>query len=268
MTFRYKYWSCSKLADIIRGTPKMKSGTLEEWNEWDKKSKLFNPIRFWLAEEGLNLMQDFLYTPYDTINDIKSWWSNFFIYQPHRLTTDLKRGKWHEFDERLLHGMFEDLLDFVEIEKAMNNWGKDRIKPMRWWNGWFSKYRSQRDGLSHLLWETTLINDEQYLHEEGSDDYGKPTYQALRAMETLELYVWWKYIRPMRESSMDASGYTEYFRRLDDENKTFLATPKTEEDHLWIDAASAMNDAFESYYEEEDTEMMKRLVELRGSLWT
>ena len=28
------YWSCSPLADWIRGTNKLKAGTAEEWNEW------------------------------------------------------------------------------------------------------------------------------------------------------------------------------------------------------------------------------------------
>lgn len=28
-----KYWSCTKFADWIRGTPKLLAGTAEQWNE-------------------------------------------------------------------------------------------------------------------------------------------------------------------------------------------------------------------------------------------
>jgi len=42
---RTTYWSCTKFADWIRGTSKIKCGTSEEWNEWTNNTKVVYPIR-------------------------------------------------------------------------------------------------------------------------------------------------------------------------------------------------------------------------------
>ena len=49
-----KYWSCSKFADIIRGTPKLKWGNGDEWAQWKKAAREKHPMRYWIAEIGLN----------------------------------------------------------------------------------------------------------------------------------------------------------------------------------------------------------------------
>lgn len=36
----------------------------------------------------------------------------------HALTSNLERGKWHDFDTRLLHAAFDGLVNLVEIEQA------------------------------------------------------------------------------------------------------------------------------------------------------
>lgn len=33
------YWTIGKFADWLRGTPKLKCGTSEEWNDWEDKAK-------------------------------------------------------------------------------------------------------------------------------------------------------------------------------------------------------------------------------------
>ena len=48
------YWTCSPFADWIRGTTKLKCGTGKEWAEWEKSAKAQYPIRWWIAEEGLD----------------------------------------------------------------------------------------------------------------------------------------------------------------------------------------------------------------------
>jgi len=52
------YWTCSKFADWIRGTTKLKCGTGKEWHEWEKAAKAKYPVRWWIAEEGLDHIQD------------------------------------------------------------------------------------------------------------------------------------------------------------------------------------------------------------------
>jgi hypothetical protein len=56
------YWSCTPFADWVRGTRKLKSGTSEEWYDWNSKAKGYNPVRYWLAEEGLDKLQDFSFS--------------------------------------------------------------------------------------------------------------------------------------------------------------------------------------------------------------
>ena len=58
---RTHYWSCSKFADWVRGTRKLEAGTSDEWNDWTTKAKGYNPIRYWLAEEGLDYISNVVY---------------------------------------------------------------------------------------------------------------------------------------------------------------------------------------------------------------
>lgn len=55
---RSRYFSCSKFADWLRGTPKLSCGTSEEWRDWEISAKQSRPIRYWLAEEGLDYIQE------------------------------------------------------------------------------------------------------------------------------------------------------------------------------------------------------------------
>ena len=54
MTSRSRYWSCSRFVDWLRGTAKISSGTGSEWRLWKTAAKETHPIRYWLAEEGLD----------------------------------------------------------------------------------------------------------------------------------------------------------------------------------------------------------------------
>ena len=52
------YWSCSKFANWLRGTNKLRCGTSLEWKQWNRASKEAHPFRYWLVEEGLDYLQD------------------------------------------------------------------------------------------------------------------------------------------------------------------------------------------------------------------
>ena len=80
------YWTCSKFADWIRGTTKLKCGTGKEWAEWEKAAKAKYPIRWWLAEEGLDKIQDvWCYIP-ERINDVRYYINNRWVTRTHALT--------------------------------------------------------------------------------------------------------------------------------------------------------------------------------------
>jgi len=130
--FRYRYWSCSKFADFIRGTPKPWALGWDEWKEWRKTAKEKHPYRFWLAEEGLNKLQDFFFFPYDLWNDWKYYYRLRFRDKLHYLKTGFKPGKYYDLDESILYALFNELKLFVEKNK---NWDVDNdvLSLYNWW---------------------------------------------------------------------------------------------------------------------------------------
>ena len=91
------YWTCSKFADWLRGTPKLDAGTSEEWNKWNKDAKSAHPFRFWLAEEALSDLDNaWNYIP-SKINSVRYYIDNRFLSKTHALTSRLSKGQWHEF---------------------------------------------------------------------------------------------------------------------------------------------------------------------------
>lgn len=111
------YWSCTKFADWVRGTPKILAGTEKEWRAWKNIAKK-KRVRYWLAEEGLDYLQKIINWPRNRLKDARHYIVNRWISKTHALTSTLKKGQWHEFETRLLYSTFDSLVDFVEIELA------------------------------------------------------------------------------------------------------------------------------------------------------
>jgi hypothetical protein len=274
---RSRYWSCSKFADWLRGTDKISVGTSQEWNDWDNIAKSKYPLRYWLAEEGLDKIQTFIMWPIDTLYSVKYWINNRFVTKTHTLTSNLKKGQWHELDTRIIHCLFDELVNHVEIEIAASNfrWDEETRKKYKapfWAIGWFRwrTYRNVEAAMDYLDWASNLRWGED---EVGEDDpsIGKLTYQAEGAREIKELYLWWKNVYPNRPDPHDASGWTEFCerRRSDREDSIFGwledKTPEeAEESHRILDRCHEI----ERQYDEEDTEMLIRLIKVRQRLWT
>ena len=81
MTQRIRYWSCTWLADWIRGNAKPHSETVGGWRDWKEDAKVRNPLRFWLAEEFLDKAQDFVNWPMDRLHNLTYWINNRFVEQ-------------------------------------------------------------------------------------------------------------------------------------------------------------------------------------------
>jgi hypothetical protein len=137
-----------------------------------------------------------------------------------------------------------------------------------WWrSGWlrWRTWRCPEAGVDYLKWAMTLTNKD--FIEEGEKE--EPTYQAKAAKEILELYTWWKEVYPNRPDVHDASGWTAYcnlrrekgYHLLDMEDKT----PEMAE---MCKTALDKSRELEAQYEQEDEEMMIRLIKVRQSLWT
>lgn len=271
------YFSCTALADWIRGTTKLNSGSGKDWREWEQIAKEKHPIRYWIAEEGLDKLQDFIMFIPDKLYAIKYWLVNRFITRTHQLTSNLARGKWYEFEERVLNCLFDELVNFVEIESAWNHiiWNEEARKkydPPFTAAGWFRLriWRSPEAGIASLEWQTKLVKDEDWGYEKDHPEYETPTHQAISAEEILELYNWWKNIRPNRPDPYDASGWSEICnKRRESNNGEFWWTEsETQEEKIETNNSLDKLRELEEEYEKEDEEMLIKLIKVRRSMWT
>lgn len=272
------YWTCSKFADWLRGTPKLYAGTGEEWDQWTSNAKRTNPLRYWMAETALGKLDDAFHWLPERINDVRYYLNNRFSSRTHTLTSSsLERGKWHEFETRLLHCSFDELVNFVEIEKAWIHvcWNDEaRAKfntpwwRKNWWGRWLVQWRCPESGIEYLKWEMSLKNTEWV--DPADPEYGLPTPQAVAAKEQWALYYWWKHVRPLRVDPHDYSGWTAHCEQERDEGKSILSScnTRTPEEEQKIRKMLDMCSRLEENYAKEDEEMLIRLVKIRQHLWT
>jgi hypothetical protein len=273
------YWSCTPFADWVRGTKKLSAGTAEEWDEWTTAAQMKHNFRYWLAEEALGHIQDFVTWPVRKLYDIKYYINNRWVSRTHGLTAharNIKPGEWCDVGNRFLPCLFNELVDFVEVESAWHHiaWGdadaKAKYEAPFWASGWFRwrTWRCPQAGLDHLDWAMTLTNSDWC--EETDPNYGKPTGQALRAKEIKELYTWWTTVYPNRPDPHDASGWSEYCDLLRKEkgDRWLGIQSKNPETEKLGKKALKLTTKIEAAYDKEDTEMLIRLIKARDSLWT
>lgn len=226
---RWNRWNCTKFADYVRGSKKPFALGWQEWDSWHEDAKQKHPFRYYLAENGLKILQDIIYFPYDIYHNIEVYVRNRWIDKTHMIKTGLKPGHYYEFDTKILHGLFNELVDHVETEisHSMKAYEDRKYK--------FKNGRCKQAGLDHLDWAIGLTFGADYGINEDDPDYNKPTQQALSAMAIKELYLWWTEKRP---------------NRPDLNNLNF----------------DQINQIEIKYYQE-DTDMMIKLITIRESVW-
>jgi hypothetical protein len=225
---RMSYWSCSDFADKIRGIEKPLALTLEGWDEWKINASKKHPIRFYIAEELLDEVQDFLNFPRDLYRAARIYIRNRYIDKIHYLKTGLTPGQYYDLDHRIMHALFNELVIFVEIEAT----------------------------LDHLEWSSRLTHGEDDGVSPEDELYGKPTRHAKESLEIIELYNWWKK-RDERKDPMVESGWDNYCDK-----------PKEERTEKEKNISLEKLIEIEEKYEKEDEEMLIRLIKIRKSLWT
>jgi hypothetical protein len=278
-----RYWSCSPFADWLRGTAKLSAGTAEEWDDWTTRAQMKHNFRYWLAEEGLSHLQDFVTWPVRKIYDVKYYVNNRWVTRTHSLTShpkDIRPGEWCDVGNRFLPCLFNELVDFVEIELAWWHiaWAdpeeKAKYNAPFWASGWFRwrTWRCPQAGLDNLDWQRSLRHDVDSGWAKGDPNIGLPTPQAVKAQEVLDLYRWWKDVYPNRPDAHDASGWSEYceLKRQEhgDSGLSFMRESANPETRALGDVALKKTHEIEQAYEDEDTEMMIRLIKVRHGLWT
>jgi hypothetical protein len=276
---RSHYWTCSKFADWLRGTTKGGAKTSEGWDEWETRAKAAYPIRWWLAEEGLDYLQKVVFYVPDMLHSIKYYINNRWVTRTHALTAhsrDIKPGSWSDVGNRFLPCLFNELVDFVEVELAWWHiaWDEEARKKFQapWYaSGWFRwrTWRSAECGIANLEWQRQL----RWKEEEVGKDFkglGELTPQAVKAQEILDLYTWWTTTYRNRPDPHDASGWTEYCEasRLANGGKLSWSGDKSPELKKMSDKAHKLLQKIEEAYEKEDEQMMIRLIKVRHGLWT
>jgi hypothetical protein len=237
LKFRFNYWSCSRLADFIRGSKKPLALGWDDWDRWHLESKKKHPFRYWVAENGLKILQNIIYFPYDCYHTAEVYIRNRWIDKCHLLNTGLKPGPYYEFDYKVLYGLFNELSNYVEKELAALRLSRyDKSKKYKFVNG-----KCREAGTDHLDWAISLVYNEEYGIQKGEDDYGKPTPQALSAQKVKDLYLWWKDIRPNRIDPHDLYKGKNDFLKIEE---------------------------LEDKYEDEDTNKMIELIKIRRDIWT
>lgn len=255
-----KYWSNTHVADLIRGTDKPLAETLEGWKEWEQTAKQKHPVRFWISENAFDAIQDVIcYIP-SKIRSVINYLNNRFVNRRHLLSgaPDLQPGAFHEYGDQIFPCLFNGLVDFVEIDLACMAVFFDTEAQRRynvpWWrlSGLFKKWRNPEAGIEYLNWASALVYNEDWGIDKTNPKYGMPTTQAIAAKETLELYNWYKQVYKNRIDPYDVIYTNKDADKVADGN-TLDYVKRT---------------SIEATYEQEDTEMLIRLIKIRSSFWT
>ena len=275
MRTRSHYWSCTKFADWLRGTPKPCAETGPGWRTWDAQAQAAHPVRYWLAETALDSIQKAVYWVPDQVYELKYYVNNRWVTRTHQLTAnpqDIKPGQWCDFGDRMLPCLFNELVNFVEVELAWKHIAWDlearaKYNPPRWAWGWWRwrTWRSMAAGLDYLDWEAGLLHDETWGIDAADPLWGTPTLQATNAQAIKALYLWYTQDYKNRPDPRDTSGWTAF---CDKHRGGWASADYTPDEKLEVDQALEKLRDLEAKYLQEDTDMLIRLVNLRKALWT
>lgn len=246
---RGKYWSHSWLAKLtakwLGAPPRPKWGTMEEWNAFDKNQTSNFHLQE-VIEDTLGKLQNICMFPSDVYHTIRIYLRNRFIDKLHILQTKLNPGQYYEYETRLLHGMFDSFVEFIEEAQTLDN----------------------------LTWELTLTNKYEWLPDEEAKqqpDYGKPDHQAISAQEKFALYTWWTVTRPARPDAYDASGFAKWSEENKSEDDNVFSLFADDGDTAKGETRNALSKKWREIdkgYDQEDEDMMIRLIRIRRTLWT
>lgn len=163
---------------------------------------------------------------------------------------DYPQGHYHDTDTIMMYALFQLVVDFVEVEcgnflsiRYETFWQKwDRrlreLPVIRWL---VPSVRNARRGLHHLRWEMGLRDHPS---------------QSAAAKEFFDIYRFWTHTRPRRVDPFEA------YHNLRDGGEWLGPISETER-KLLHEAV-----ALEAQQEQEDTDMMKRIIAVRTSMWT
>lgn len=216
------------------------SASMEDWDIWTGKAKL-NKLRWFISDTIPTWWYSVAVFPYNKFTDYFRYrlvpWHRY-----HMMATGQKPG-YSDVSERLLYVNMNALKDFVEIEKAWMQVTWSDNENRYFFKRWF--FREPEKGLEYLRWEANLTEKESGLN------------QASTAETIMELYSWWINVRPNRVDPYEESGWYALC-------KTDKYHRNTKETTKALDECTRI----EKEQEDEDTEMLIKLIKIREGLWT
>jgi hypothetical protein len=182
----------------------------------------------------------------------------------------MNRYSYNEPDDIFIHAAFQVLIDYVDIECALNN---PDNKNKRYILSYVPLLkclvppkRSAKHGTGYLM-------DEAELYEKDSKIPKDDVYCTNPSQILLFLYLWWTVIRPSRKSSWVESGLADWAEKNSEfDMLQFIRMTREEKDnspiHSEFKKLSDKRAEIESSREEEDTKMLQILVANRHYMWT
>lgn len=233
---RISYWSSSTLSKVIRkrfGLTNPEWNTMEDWSLHEKFCREKSPKIHWLTDKGFNKLQNIVLFPSDCFYSVKVFYKNWKG-KSHVLDGGLEVGQWYDLCGRIPKCLFNELVKFVEQEK----------------------------GLETLEWEIGLVHDESYGVKPDDENYGKPTPQALAAMEQKRIYHWW--LDNKDRDLYKESGWSDAVEKRGDD----LFGDTTEENKALEKEALDKLNALEAEYDKQEETNLIALIRIKNSLWT
>jgi len=222
-----------------------KSGTIEELAEFHKNARK-KRLCYWLLET----MPMYFRVKKMQFDDV-IYWFKYRLQKKHKYhLIDTKLGPgYYENDKVMLYGMFAILVDYVEIELAyMNHCFKEEKNTKT----------NKQNGLEHLDWQINLVNEDK-----------SSKHQSDTAQEIKDLYMWWTDSRPNRPDAMDVSGYNDIEQEYDSDLSVMeILAYRDEELKTKINTAFDKADIIDKQYEDQDTEMLIKLIKVRKTMWS
>lgn len=236
--YRAGYWSSSKLSHWLRtkaGLDNPGALSCEGWAEHEKQSKATAPFINWVTDEFFDKMQRWVMFPSDCLYSVKVFYRNWKD-KSHVLEGGFEVGQWIDRCTRFNTCLFYELEKFIEREKSYET----------------------------LNWEIGLVYDEGWGYSPEDECYGKPTSQALAAMEQKRIIDWWK--KNKDRDFFKESGLSDCYSF--EHGDSFWESYSKMKDNPEQNACREKERELESKFKEEEEEMLIRLIKIRDTLWS
>ncbi len=238
------------------------------WQRWQRLTKKERPCGWFLTETVPIFIEKMVGVFLDPVINYKNKWVMKNIVRPHLFDSRLSPEKQHDYKKKFLHGLFNELVNYVEVTLA-NRWVLWSVMQQRkyqypawrkhWWLNW-RPWRCSQAGIDSLKWQAEL--------DESDLAAGKRTKMIVEsAQEIMLLYSWWVHVRLQRSESWVCVGLEEFMQKLNAKyGIDTLRIQWTADEELEYRRLLDQQEKLEFEREHEDHNMLIRLVNISSHL--